>query len=100
MRGESSPFFQGSHPYGKVVKKASQDRDEILVCPVDLSVVGEIRAGWSFPFRDRRVDSLTMSCFRQHYNEWRNERILPSLAVIETNFAVSLARNVSRFVFF
>lgn len=44
-------------PYGRVVKRASQDREEILVCPVDLSLVEEVRDGWSFPFRDRRVDS-------------------------------------------
>jgi N-carbamoylputrescine amidase len=44
-------------PYGRVVKRASQDREEILVCPVDLSLVEKVRDGWSFPFRDRRVDS-------------------------------------------
>lgn len=44
-------------PYGRVVKQASEDREEILVCPVDLSLVEEVRDGWSFPFRDRRIDS-------------------------------------------
>jgi N-carbamoylputrescine amidase len=44
-------------PYGKVVAKAAADREEVLVCPVDLAQIEEIRAGWSFPFRDRRVDS-------------------------------------------
>jgi len=34
-----------------------QNEDEILVCPVDLALIEEVRAAWSFPFRDRRVDS-------------------------------------------
>jgi N-carbamoylputrescine amidase len=48
-----------SDPYGKVIAEASADRDEILVAPVDLSIVKEIRESWSFPFRDRRVDSYS-----------------------------------------
>jgi N-carbamoylputrescine amidase len=48
-----------SDPYGKVVAEASADRDEVLVASVDLSIVKEIREGWSFPFRDRRVDSYS-----------------------------------------
>jgi len=44
-------------PDGKVLKEASENEDEILVCPVDLAFVEEVRAAWSFPFRDRRVDS-------------------------------------------
>jgi N-carbamoylputrescine amidase len=44
-------------PHGKVVKKAPEDREEILVCPVDLSLVQEVRDVSSFPFRDRRIDS-------------------------------------------
>jgi N-carbamoylputrescine amidase len=46
-----------SNPYGKVLKKASEDQEEVLVCPVDLSFIEKVRCKWSFPFRDRRVDS-------------------------------------------
>jgi N-carbamoylputrescine amidase len=44
-------------PYGQVEAQAAADRDEVLVCPIDLETLEEIRGGWSFPFRDRRVDS-------------------------------------------
>ena len=44
-------------PFGRLLKKASRNREEIVVCPVDLSCIEEVRDGWSFPFRDRRIDS-------------------------------------------
>lgn len=44
-------------PYGKLVAKASDADEQLLIAPADLSKIAEIRAGWSFPFRDRRVDS-------------------------------------------
>jgi len=44
-------------PYGRVLKEASRDQEEIVVCPVDLSFIKEIKTGYSFPYRDRRVDS-------------------------------------------
>jgi N-carbamoylputrescine amidase len=44
-------------PYGRVVAKASAEREEIVVAPMDFALMKEIREGWSFPFRDRRVDS-------------------------------------------
>jgi len=46
-----------SNPYGQVLKKASMEKDEILVCPVDLSLVENLRDCLPFPFRDRRVDT-------------------------------------------
>ena len=46
-----------SDPNGQIVKQAAGDEEELLVCPVDLSYVEKIRKGFSFPFRDRRVDS-------------------------------------------
>jgi N-carbamoylputrescine amidase len=46
-----------SNPYGQVLKKASMEMDEILVCPVDLSLVENLRDCLPFPFRDRRVDT-------------------------------------------
>ena len=44
-------------PNGQLVAKASAEQEEILVAPVDLGLMDEIRSGYSFPFRDRRVDS-------------------------------------------
>jgi N-carbamoylputrescine amidase len=44
-------------PDGRVVGKASVDQEEILLVPADMSQIDEARAGFSFPFRDRRVDS-------------------------------------------
>jgi N-carbamoylputrescine amidase len=46
-------------PYGRVVSRAAADQDEVLVCALDLDMVREVRDGWSFPFRDRRVDSYS-----------------------------------------
>jgi N-carbamoylputrescine amidase len=44
-------------PFGRLVAQASADQEEILVCSVDLDSISEMRDGWSFPYRDRRVDS-------------------------------------------
>jgi N-carbamoylputrescine amidase len=60
--GEGIDFWGQSFvadPDGMVVAKASAAEEQILVAPVDLGLIDEIRAGWSFPFRDRRVDSYS-----------------------------------------
>ncbi|MFC2036395.1 carbon-nitrogen hydrolase [Chloroflexota bacterium] len=44
-------------PFGRLVAQAAPDREETLVCPLDLTLIAGMRDGWSFPFRDRRVDS-------------------------------------------
>ncbi len=44
-------------PFGRVVAQAAPDQEEVLVCQIDLDQVSEMRNGWSFPFRDRRVDA-------------------------------------------
>ena len=44
-------------PNGDLLGKAAPDREAILVCPVDLGLIERIRSRWSYPFRDRRVDS-------------------------------------------
>jgi N-carbamoylputrescine amidase len=64
---EESPDSQGgidfwgrsfvADPDGKVLKGASENEEEVLICPVDLTRIEEVRAVSSFPFRDRRVDS-------------------------------------------
>lgn len=59
--GESGINFWGqsfvTDPDGSIVGLASNERDEILVCPIDLAMVAETKKLYSFPYRDRRVDS-------------------------------------------
>jgi N-carbamoylputrescine amidase len=59
--GESGIRFWGqsfvANPDGSVLKLASKDQEEIVVCPVDLSLIEETKKLFSFPYRDRRVDS-------------------------------------------
>jgi len=45
-----------SDPQGVVVAEASTDREEILVAPVDLAHLEDIRRNWPF-LRDRRIDA-------------------------------------------
>lgn len=42
--------------YGRIVRKASAKKEDILIVPVDLAKVDETRAYWPF-FRDRRINS-------------------------------------------
>jgi N-carbamoylputrescine amidase len=57
-------FFGSSYvanPCGEIIKKASQENEELLVVDVDLNMIKEIRSTWQF-FRDRRpelYESLT-----------------------------------------
>ena len=44
-------------PQGRLITKASDENEEILICEIDLSSIDQIRNRESFPFRDRRVDS-------------------------------------------
>jgi len=43
-------------PTGKILAKASRDREEILICEADLAKLNEQRTQWPF-FRDRRIDA-------------------------------------------
>ena len=58
--GNSGIEFWGqsfvSNPYGEIIKKASVDKDEILITEIDLGIIDETRIVWPF-FRDRRIDS-------------------------------------------
>jgi N-carbamoylputrescine amidase len=60
-RGENGINFWGQSfvvdPDGKILKQAAKDEQEILICKVDLSLIGETKNHFSFPYRDRRVDS-------------------------------------------
>jgi N-carbamoylputrescine amidase len=59
--GEGGIDFWGASfvaaPDGKMLIEAPENEEEVFVCPVDLALIEEIRTAWSFPFRDRRVDS-------------------------------------------
>jgi N-carbamoylputrescine amidase len=46
-----------SDPNGQILKQAAGDKEELILCSVDLSSVDRVRRSFSFPFRDRRVDS-------------------------------------------
>jgi N-carbamoylputrescine amidase len=43
-------------PFGRVIARASADREETLVVDCDLGLVEEVRRGWPF-LRDRRIDA-------------------------------------------
>ena len=45
-------------PDGSVVVRASSDREEVLVCELDMSSIGRQRVGWPF-LRDRRIDAYS-----------------------------------------
>jgi len=45
-----------SNPYGELLVKGSVDKEESIVCEVDLSIIDLVRTTWPF-FRDRRIDS-------------------------------------------
>lgn len=45
-----------ANPYGEIIKKASADKEENLICEIDLSIIDNVRTVWPF-FRDRRIDS-------------------------------------------
>jgi N-carbamoylputrescine amidase len=57
--GKGLEFWGGSFladPFGRIVAKASHDKEEILVGEVDLGVLEDTRRNWPF-LRDRRIDS-------------------------------------------
>jgi len=60
-KGESGIRFWGqsfvADPDGKIVKQASETKEETLICEIDLSIIEETKKSFSFPYRDRRVDS-------------------------------------------
>jgi N-carbamoylputrescine amidase len=45
-----------SDPFGRIVAKASQDQEEVLVVTCDRKLMEDVRRNWPF-FRDRRIDA-------------------------------------------
>ena len=50
-------------PFGRIIAKASADREEVLVVECDLSKIEETRQNWPF-LRDRRIDAYEGLRFR------------------------------------
>ena len=56
-RGWSSGAGRSSSdPFGRILKKASTDKEEILVVKCDRKLMEDVRRNWPF-FRDRRIDA-------------------------------------------
>ena len=52
-------FYGSSYfvdPTGRIIARASEDADELLVADLDLSMIDKVRATWQF-YRDRRPDA-------------------------------------------
>lgn len=43
-------------PRGKILKQASRDKDELLICDLDMKMIQEVRSTWQF-YRDRRPEA-------------------------------------------
>ena len=43
-------------PFGRVLARASSEREETLIVPCDLDRIDEVRTNWPF-LRDRRIDA-------------------------------------------
>jgi len=59
--GENGIDFWGcsfiSDPEGQITKQASQKQEEVLLDTIDLSLIENTKKRFSFPYRDRRIDS-------------------------------------------
>lgn len=59
VEGPGLEFWGGSFladPFGRVIAKASHDREEILIGEIDLAKMEDTRRNWPF-LRDRRIDA-------------------------------------------
>ena len=57
--GAGIEFWGGSFlcdPFGRIIAKASHDREEILLAEIDLALLEDTRRNWPF-LRDRRIDA-------------------------------------------
>jgi N-carbamoylputrescine amidase len=57
--GEGLEFWGGSFvsdPFGRVLKRASHDREEVLTVACSRKLMEDVRRNWPF-FRDRRIDA-------------------------------------------
>lgn len=59
VEGPGLEFWGGSFiadPFGRVIAKASHDKEEILIGEVDIRAMEDVRRNWPF-LRDRRIDA-------------------------------------------
>jgi N-carbamoylputrescine amidase len=59
VEGAGLEFWGGSFladPFGRIIAKASHDKEEILVAEIDLALLENTRRNWPF-LRDRRIDA-------------------------------------------
>ncbi len=59
LAGDGIEFFGASFvadPFGRILKRASHDKEEILTVTCDRKLMEEVRRNWPF-FRDRRIDA-------------------------------------------
>jgi N-carbamoylputrescine amidase len=59
VEGVGLEFWGGSFladPFGRVIAKASHDKEEILIGEIDTALIEETRRNWPF-LRDRRIDA-------------------------------------------
>jgi N-carbamoylputrescine amidase len=57
--GQGLEFWGGSFladPFGRIIAKASHDKEEILIGTIDLGLIEDTRRNWPF-LRDRRIDA-------------------------------------------
>ncbi len=61
LTGDGIEFFGASFvadPFGRLLKRASHDKEEILTVTCDRKLMEEVRRNWPF-FRDRRIDAYS-----------------------------------------
>jgi N-carbamoylputrescine amidase len=61
VEGAGLQFWGGSFladPFGRIIAKASHDKEEILIGDVNVGLMEETRRNWPF-LRDRRIDAYT-----------------------------------------
>lgn len=59
IEGAGIEFWGGSFladPFGRVLVKASHDKEEVLIAEIDLGIIEDTRRNWPF-LRDRRIDA-------------------------------------------
>jgi N-carbamoylputrescine amidase len=59
VEGAGLEFWGGSFiadPFGRIIAKAAHDREDILICEIDLKAIEDQRRNWPF-LRDRRIDA-------------------------------------------
>jgi N-carbamoylputrescine amidase len=61
VEGPGLEFWGGSFiadPFGRIIAKASHDKEEILIGEVDIRALEDVRRNWPF-LRDRRIDAYS-----------------------------------------